>query len=477
MRRFRVSAALLLAVMLAATASAQSQWYALYDEAVKLVLAGEFQQAEAKLLQAKKEGPSPGRNVLRYGSLRAPFFPDYYLGLVYNGTQRPKEALEAFAAARASNIDARNNEFRLIGTQEAQARAALANVGSNPGSRGGPGPAVPTVDPKLEREKFVAQFEQLFASARTQLQQRSYEAAEGTATNARNLSIKQGLSAEQQRAENLLKEISGTRLAADVEDALNRKDPTAAQRALTVLSAAAPTFATDALKTRVDRLVRDSTPVVPIAPTNPGTNTAASIAQFENLFNSAKTQLSQRNYAAAEQAANTASRLAIKQGIGQQYEQRADGLLRDIDIGRRATRVEAAIKGRDVSAARKELSALAAVYPTFDARPLSSQVDRIDNEINAGALQRNAMRAFFNGSYQDSLTMVAQIERTGLLNARAQFYRACSLAALAATSNNPSQDRRLADAKKFYAEAAKSPDQFKEDLRYISPKVRQLLGI
>ena len=85
-------------------------------------------------------------------------------------------------------------------------------------------------------------------------------------------------------------------------------------------------------------------------------------------------------------------------------------------------------------------------------------MDRIDNENTAAALQRNVMRAFFTGGYQDSLTLAAQIDKTGIVSPRTLFYRACSLAALAATSTNPSQDKRLADAKRYYAEAAKAPE-------------------
>src|SRR4051812_10892273 len=159
MTRTRTFVTLAMAAALVVAMAAQEQWYALYDEAIKHVLAGEFQQAETKLVQAKKDHPESGRNVLRYGNLRAPYFPDYYLGIVYNSTGRPQEALEAFDAARKANIDAKNNEFKLIGTFEGQARTALANVkGGPPPPKGPVEPAGP--DPAVERVKFAAQFEQ-----------------------------------------------------------------------------------------------------------------------------------------------------------------------------------------------------------------------------------------------------------------------------------------------------------------------------
>jgi hypothetical protein len=476
MSRARVTVTSAVLLMLTAALAAQSQWYALYDEAVKHIQAGEFQQAETKLLQAKKEGPASGRSVLRYGSLRQPYFPDYYLGVVYVSTNRPQQALEAFASARQANIDARNNEFRLIGTFEGQAKTALANVRNAPGDVTKPTPPTPADNSAAVRAEALKDFDRLIGVARAQLEKRNFDGAEQSANNARALSDKQGLGAGQ-RADALIKEIAGSRQVGVVEDAINRKDLATARTAWAVLSATAPTLADPALKARIDRLEPAPPPPVTVTPTNPGVNTGASIAQFEKEMNSARAQFNQRNFDSAEQTASNAARLAIKLGLDAAYEQRAQAMVREIDTGRRTARVEAAIKNRDVAAARKELTALAAVYPNFDARPLTAQVDRIENEINATALQRNAMRAFFIGNYQESVTLVGQLERTGMLSPRTQFYRACSLAALAAASNDPSQDRRRADAKKYFAEAAKALDQFKEDLRYISPKVRQLLGL
>src|SRR5690349_24946189 len=95
-----------LAVILPASAAAQAPtWFELYDLGAKQALAGEYEQAEANLLRAQKEGPASGRSVLRYGSLRPPYFPEYYLGLVYVGLQRPQEALDQFARARKANIN------------------------------------------------------------------------------------------------------------------------------------------------------------------------------------------------------------------------------------------------------------------------------------------------------------------------------------------------------------------------------------
>ena len=301
MTRIRFTLTTLTAALLVVALTAQSQWYALYDEAVKHIQAGEFQQAEAKLLQAKKDGPSSGRNVLRYGSLRQPYFPDYYLGVVYVSTNRPQEALNAFAAARQANIDAKNNEFKLIGTFEGQARTSLANATNTPANTAKPTAPVapPGPDPAIAaRAAAQKDFDGLLATARQQLEKKNFDGAELSANNARALSDKQGLGIGQ-RADTVLKEIAGNRAIAAVEDAVNRKDVAGARQAWAVLNAMAPTMADPALRARVERLEKDSAPPIPVAPANPNTaantatNAAASAAQFDSLINSARTQLGQ----------------------------------------------------------------------------------------------------------------------------------------------------------------------------------------
>ena len=114
-------AAIVLSAM-AATLIAQQNWYDYYDQAVQHVTRGEWEPAETKLQEAKRLGPAPGRSVLRYGMLRRPFFPDFYLGIVYLNTNRPTDALKAFALARAQKINPQDREFALLADMENTAR-------------------------------------------------------------------------------------------------------------------------------------------------------------------------------------------------------------------------------------------------------------------------------------------------------------------------------------------------------------------
>jgi hypothetical protein len=122
LRRRRAVIVTAIALTIASGVAAQQRWFDLYDEAIEHVRLAEYEQAETKLRQAQKLGPAPGGSVPRYGMLRGPFFPDFYLGLVFLNTQRPSEALKHFALARAQKINVADKQFRLIADYENQAR-------------------------------------------------------------------------------------------------------------------------------------------------------------------------------------------------------------------------------------------------------------------------------------------------------------------------------------------------------------------
>jgi hypothetical protein len=364
----RAIAALTIGVVLAATipAAQQPQWYELYDEAIQHIKTAEWAQAETKLLKARELGPPSGRSVLRYGSLRPPFFPEFYLGIVYQATGRPAEASTQFALARKSKINVRDDEFNQIGLYEGMAKTALLNK-----------PSAPLPPPK--------------------------------------------------------------------------PDP------------------------KPDPPVNTDTGSKP-ATENKGPS-AADASQFAELLATASTQLSQRNFDAAQQSARSAADLAIRVGLTADRP-RAEALLRDIDGARYADRVQKALDQRDAGAARSALTVLTVAAPTYPADALRGRVDQLERSLRTTDLYRNAMRAFFGGNYSQALSSLSEVEKLATLTPRGQFYRACSLAALAAASPNPSQDPRLVDARRLYAAAsAAAGDGLREDLRYVSPKIRQLLGV
>lgn len=160
-----------LAVVLVSTSDAQQRrWFELYDEAIQHIRRSEWSLAETKLKQAQRDGPAPGRTVLRYGMLRDDFFPDFYLGVVYLNTDRPKEALQQFQVARTQKLNAQDREFVSIGDLEIRAQGLLAGnkpipptvvAGGNtptPVVTGPPPP--PPVNLEAEQKRLAAEFEQ-----------------------------------------------------------------------------------------------------------------------------------------------------------------------------------------------------------------------------------------------------------------------------------------------------------------------------
>ena len=117
-----VLAATMLMVLVTATGAQQRRWFDLYDEAIQHIGKREWTLAETKLKQSQQNGPAPGRRVLRTGMFRDDFFPDFYLGVVYLNTNRPKEALQQFQLARSQNLNIQDKEFLPIATYEVQAQ-------------------------------------------------------------------------------------------------------------------------------------------------------------------------------------------------------------------------------------------------------------------------------------------------------------------------------------------------------------------
>lgn len=143
-RRLGLSATLL--VLLITTLGAQQRrWFELYDEAVQHIRRSEWTLAETKLKQAQQNDPGPGRTVLRYGSWRDDYFPDFYLGIVYLNTKRPKEALRQFELARSQKLNDRDREFLPIADYEARAQRDAQMIASGPNfvPLPPPGPVVP----------------------------------------------------------------------------------------------------------------------------------------------------------------------------------------------------------------------------------------------------------------------------------------------------------------------------------------------
>ena len=106
----------------AQSSASQIRWYDAYEQGVREVQARNWQAAEAALLTARERGGPQGPRVLFTGDTYKPFIPDYYLGVVYLNTGRPREAEVAFNAVRTRRLI--DQKDRLYDTFDRNARQA-----------------------------------------------------------------------------------------------------------------------------------------------------------------------------------------------------------------------------------------------------------------------------------------------------------------------------------------------------------------
>jgi hypothetical protein len=370
----RIVLAVAIVALIAPSAARAQNWYEVYDDAISDIDAGRWPEAERKLLQAIKSGVSSGDRVRRYSNIYDHYFPEFFLGIVYLQTNRPKPALEQFQRARAAGIDkARNARFRQIATLEKQAqdRIVLAEAKPSPGPPPPSKPAPPT-----------------------------------------------------------------------------------------------PT----------------TVPAVPAAPVDPLEGVRK---QFNGTLNEARAQFTQRNYARADQLARASRTLAEQNKMTAQRDE-ANGLISQVNDAASAPLADA-LRRRDAAAARQEYGRLVAVLPGA-AEPFATRLEALEGETKAAtttrnealALQREAMMAFLNGNYGQTLNLLAAAEKLTPLDARGHFYRACSRAATSLTvpAANAARARQLQDeARRSYRAAASDTAEFRRDLQWVSPGVRQLLGL
>jgi tetratricopeptide (TPR) repeat protein len=103
MKRVTV-AVICVALCLGSLAYAQRLWYSAYQEGLQAIQRQDWARAEQLLLEARKNGPRPGRRVLFYGSPRRDFLPDFYLGIALFNQNRREEARVFLELLAASNL-------------------------------------------------------------------------------------------------------------------------------------------------------------------------------------------------------------------------------------------------------------------------------------------------------------------------------------------------------------------------------------
>lgn len=152
----------------------------------------------------------------------------------------------------------------------------------------------------------------------------------------------------------------------------------------------------------------------------------------------------------------------------------ADDMLVNVTRGRANARVQAALKGTPGLA---ELRRLLSEYGNagINLDEVVRRIEGLEAAERRNVAERAAMVSFYSGNYGQSLNALTEAEKSGAgLSARGQFYRAVALASQATRGKSTNQNL-LREARKAWAAANERPDDFKADLRYISPRILQLL--
>jgi hypothetical protein len=383
-------------------------------------------------------------------------------------TNEPEKALAMFQratqVARESNINLGQREFRQITAFEQKAKDAAARVAANtntprsgakpdlppsekPAPPVNPGPTAPAVTPTPAEPKVEipvpprVDVAALAARVEDALKKRDLAAARRELNAFRKEApAAAALTSLSARVSELDRELR-------IEDALKRRDAAGARQELNALSNEAPGApALQGLSARVSQLERD--------------------LRLERVEDALK----RRDAAGARQELNAfAEEAPAPAGLSARVLQ----LERAVQI---AGQIEDALRRRDAPRARQELTALAKeAAGTPDLKALTARVLQLERELSDGLL-RDAMSLYYAGNYRQTLDTLGLAEKLVQLSARGNFYRACSLAAQAATATQDfSADPRIGQARESYRLASRAAAEFKQDLQYISPKILKLL--
>jgi hypothetical protein len=465
-RRGASLAALALVSLLFRATPAAAQWFKTYDEGVRAVKDQKWAEAEQKLRQsvveAGKEGKTPGPLVLRTSMDRRPFSPDFYLAIVFANTGRFKEADDALTlAAMRKEVKPDDPQFlaarKNVDTELARNTTPPSGPGRGPASGGGTGGGTPggttsagtPSSPAPSPTPIVAtpnvpgpdaatvarnQFDQAMREAQDRLSAKRFDDARTAANRAR------GLNVDNRRSDDLLKTIDFERSMAAAENDLQAKRFAIARGAAAQARASGVNNArADALLARIDR---------------------------DGTLALAQTELDNRRFAAARAAASRAA------GFGASAAT-VDGLMARISIGESEEAVRKALTSGDATNASGAIAALRRIDPR------NAQLTAFDQSLQAlvtGDAQRQALLAFYTGNYTETIRILAPLASKDAAPARVHFYLACSRAALALLGAPDNAGAGLQTARDEYRKAtAADTGTLAADRRYVAPKILRAL--
>jgi hypothetical protein len=213
-----------------------------------------------------------------------------------------------------------------------------------------------------------------------------------------------------------------------------------------------------ALEARAATLVEAEAPKRPVGP-DPK-------QQFKIFFDQALRALNEARYDDAEAAAAQARALKVDAAA-------VDGVLQKISTARATARLQQELaRGPGLAQLRGLLTEYEGTGASLD--EVRRRIAAAEGAEIRTIAERAAMVAFFEGNYQRSVATLADVEKKTALSPRGHFYRACSLASLA-TRGKVTNQAQLLEARRHYAIAAQNAAEFDRDLKFISPRLLELL--
>jgi hypothetical protein len=191
--------------------------------------------------------------------------------------------------------------------------------------------------------------------------------------------------------------------------------------------------------------------------------------QFKAFLGQAQRAMNEGRLDDAEAAARQARALNVDNAA-------ADAILTKLGSSRGATRLQQQLR---VNPGLPELRKLLAEYEGtgVSVEEVRKRIAAAEAAEAAAARLRNertGMIEYYSGNYQKALGAILEAEKVAPLSARGNFYRAVILASLATRGKTTNQGQ-LREARRFYTQAAQQPDAFKADLRWVSPRIMELL--
>ena len=511
--RARVAAAVALLWLAAGPAAAQPPWYELYEEAKQHIAraqkggaqaSAEWAAAENKLNRAKtaRGAPAPGRNRLYYGQWRQDFLPDYFLGIVYRNTGRPELAVQSFEVS-ARVIAEKDKDRPELNRELALAQKAVTDktgatglntaANTNTGAGGGTGTPAGTGTAATTAADARRSFTAAMAQARRSLDSADFAQARASAEAAVRLGV------DNAAANALLSDIGRREnfatLLAQAQKALQSRQYAEARRS----AGQAAELGVDAPKVRevladVERHER-----------------------FDGVLAGAQKALEARQFGEARRLAGAARDLNVN-------PRRVDDLLGTVDAHERFAAVLAdaqkALDGNRFAEARqfltraraqnvdpRQVDTLARRADTIEGltrqiraamasnavADLAGPVEKLEAIHAANAILpeartvlgavagedqkvRSGLRQFYRGEYAGAIAELAPLG--GRARPRADFYLACSKAALALLERDPERRKLLEqEARQHVAPVKDGRAAFAADFRYLSPRILAILGL